>query len=193
MESSLPHTGQSDWKSTRSSVISCGMRANEEREYPLVEDQTCPVPHHDLGPNAPYDPTGEEEAGMIREQTVFVVDDEADVRAALSMLIRSIGLTVQTFASPQAFLDNYDPDRPGCIVLDVRMPGMSGLDLQEKLASIGLHPPIIMISGHGGGSDAVQASQDGAIDFLQKPFNDQLFFGRIQQALALDLKNRHQQ
>ena len=174
------------------SIDGLGMRANEEREYLLVEDQTCPVPHHDLDPNAPDGPAGEEEAGMIREQTVFVVDDEADVRAALSMLIRSIGLTVQTFASPQAFLENYDPDRPGCIVLDVRMPGMSGPDLQEKLASIGLHPPIIMISGHGGVSDADQASQDGAIDFLQKPFNDRLFFGRIEQALALDLKNRLQ-
>lgn len=131
--------------------------------------------------------------GSSIEQTVFVIDDEADVRAALSMLIRSFGLKVLTFASPQTFLADYDPDRPGCIVLDVRMPGMSGLDLSEKLASIGPHPPIIMISGHGDKSDAVQPTQDRAIDFLQKPFNDQCFFGRIQKALMRDLKNRHRQ
>ena len=127
---------------------------------------------------------------MTVDQTVFVVDDEADVRAALNMLIKSVGLKPEIYESPQAFLDDYDPDRPGCLVVDMRMPGMSGLHLQEKLASMGLHPPIIMISGHGEIPNAVQAVQRGAIDFLQKPINDQLLLDRIQQALLADTENR---
>ena len=127
---------------------------------------------------------------MSEDQTIFVVDDEPDVRAALSMLIRSVGLNPEVYATPQDYLDAYDPERPGCLVLDMRMPGMSGLQLQEKLASIGLHPPIIMISGHGEISTAVQAVRSGAIDFLQKPVSDQTLLDRIQQALRLDAKNR---
>jgi FixJ family two-component response regulator len=127
---------------------------------------------------------------MNKEQTVFVVDDEPDVRAALGMLIRSVGLKPEIYENPQAFLDAYDPERPGCLVLDMRMPGMSGLDLQEKLASMGQHPPIIMISGHGEIPNAVQAVQSGAVDFLQKPVSDQLLLDRIQQALRLDTENR---
>ena len=127
---------------------------------------------------------------MNKEQTIFVVDDEPDVRAALSMLIKSVGLKPEIYENPQAYLDAYDPDRPGCLVLDMRMPGMSGLDLQEKLAGMGLHPPIIMISGHGEIPNAVQAMQSGAVDFLQKPVSDQLLLDRIQQALRLDTENR---
>ncbi|HYQ73438.1 MAG TPA: response regulator transcription factor [Gammaproteobacteria bacterium] len=127
---------------------------------------------------------------MNKDQTVFVVDDEPDVRAALGMLIRSVGLKPEIYENPQAFLDAYDPERPGCLVLDMRMPGMSGLDLQEKLASMGQYPPIIMISGHGEIPNAVQAVQSGAVDFLQKPVSDQLLLDRIQQALRLDTENR---
>lgn len=127
---------------------------------------------------------------MSIDQTVFLVDDEADVRASLSMLIRSIGLEVEAFDSPQAYLEAYEPERSGCLVLDMRMPGMSGLQLQEKLANMGLHPPIVMISGHGEIPNAVQAVQRGAVDFLQKPVSDQLLLDRIQQALQLDVKNR---
>ena len=127
---------------------------------------------------------------MNRNKTIFVVDDEPDVRAALSMLIKSVGLQPEIYETPQAYLDAYDPERPGCLVLDMRMPGMSGLDLQEKLAGMGLHPPIIMISGHGEIPNAVQAVQSGAIDFLQKPVSDQLLLDRIQQALRLDEENR---
>jgi FixJ family two-component response regulator len=127
---------------------------------------------------------------MNQEQTIFVVDDEPDVRAALSMLIRSMGMKPETYDSPQAYLEAYEPGRPGCLVLDVRMPGMSGLDLQQKLASMGPHPPIIMISGHGEIPNAAQAIQSGAIDFLQKPVSDQLLLDRIQQALKLDEQNR---
>jgi two-component system, LuxR family, response regulator FixJ len=129
---------------------------------------------------------------MNMGQTVFVVDDEPDVRAALGMLIRSVGLKPEIYENPQAFLDTYDPQRPGCLVLDMRMPGMSGLDLQEKLASMGQHPPIIMISGHGEIPNAVQAVQSGAVDFLQKPVSDQLLLDRIQQALRLDTENRRE-
>ena len=127
---------------------------------------------------------------MSKDQTVFVVDDEPDVRAALSMLIKSVGLKPEIYESPQAYLDAYDPSRSGCLVLDMRMPGMSGLDLQMKLAGMGPHPPIIMISGHGEIPNAVQAVQSGAVDFLQKPVNDQLLLDRIQQALRLDVENR---
>jgi FixJ family two-component response regulator len=127
---------------------------------------------------------------MTKDQTVFVVDDEPDVRAALGMLIRSVGLKPEIYENPQAFLDAYDPERPGCLVLDMRMPGMSGLDLQKKLASMGQHPPIIMISGHGEIPNAVQAVQSGAVDFLQKPVSDQLLLDRIQQALRLDTVKR---
>jgi two-component system, LuxR family, response regulator FixJ len=127
---------------------------------------------------------------MTADQTVFIVDDEADVRAALNMLIKSVGLKPEIYESPHDFLDAYDPNRRGCLVVDMRMPGMSGLHLQEKLASMGLHPPIIMISGHGEIPNAVQAVQHGAIDFLQKPINDQLLLDRIQQALLVDAENR---
>ena len=125
-----------------------------------------------------------------KEPTIFVVDDEPDVRAALSMLIKSVGLKPEIYESPQDYLDAYDPERPGCLVLDMRMPGMSGLDLQKKLDGMGLHPPIIMISGHGEIPNAVQAVQSGAVDFLQKPVTDQLLLDRIQQALRLDIENR---
>jgi len=127
---------------------------------------------------------------MNKEQTIFVVDDEPDVRAALSMLIKSVGLKPEIYDTPQAYLDAYDPERPGCLVLDMRMPGMSGLDLQAKLAEMGQHPPIIMISGHGEIPNAVQAVQSGAVDFLQKPVSDQLLLDRIRQALRLDTENR---
>lgn len=127
---------------------------------------------------------------MSNNQTVFLVDDEPDVRASLSMLIRSIGLTPECYDTPKAYLEAYDPERSGCLILDMRMPGMSGLQLQEKLSAMGLHPPIIMISGHGEIPNAVQAVQRGAIDFLQKPISDQLLLDRIQQALQMDIENR---
>ena len=116
---------------------------------------------------------------MSNDQTIFIVDDEADVRVALGMLIKSVGLKPEIYDSPQAYLDAYDPARRGCLILDMRMPGMSGLDLQNELASRGVHPPIIMISGHGEISNAVQAVQTGAVDFLQKPVSDQLLLDRI--------------
>ena len=122
--------------------------------------------------------------------TVFIVDDEPDVRAALRLLIKSVGYTVECFESADQFFQQFKPDRKGCLILDVRMPGMSGIDLQEKLAGMETLLPIIMISGHGEIPMAVKAVQNGAIDFLQKPFSDQQLLDRISQAMEINNK-RH--
>lgn len=123
-------------------------------------------------------------------QTVFVVDDEPDVRAALRLLIKSVGYSVECFESADQFFQQFDPKRRGCLILDVRMPGMSGMDLQEKLSELNALLPIIMISGHGEIPMAVKAVQKGAIDFLQKPFSDQQLLDRISQALEVNT-SRH--
>ena len=127
------------------------------------------------------------------KQTVFVVDDEPDVRAALRLLIKSVGYQVDCYESADDFFSQYEPDRQGCLILDVRMPGMSGMDLQEKLTASQALLPIIMISGHGEIPMAVKAVQNGAIDFLQKPFSDQQLLDRIAQALELDRSRRLEQ
>lgn len=124
------------------------------------------------------------------ESTVFIVDDEATVRDALEWLITSVKLRVETFESAQAFLSAYDPERPGCLVLDVRMPGMSGLELMEQLASRNLTIPIIFLSAHADVPMAVRAMKGGALDFLQKPYNNQQLLERIQAALKNDLAAR---
>ena len=124
------------------------------------------------------------------QQTIFVVDDEPDVRAALRLLIKSVGYSVECFASADEFFNQFEADRKGCLILDVRMPGMSGMDLQEKLAGMETLLPVIMISGHGEIPMAVKAVQNGAVDFLQKPFSDQELLDRISQALTINSK-RH--
>ncbi len=121
---------------------------------------------------------------------VFVVDDDEGVRKALSLLIRSAGLEVRTFDSAEAFLEDYSPGVAGCLVLDVKMTGMDGMTLQEELWNRGLDIPVIMMTGHGDVPMAVKAVQRGAIDFLQKPFDDQALLERIHQALALDARRR---
>lgn len=123
---------------------------------------------------------------------VFVVDDDEDVRDSLNLLLRSVGLASETYASAAAFLADFESDRPGCLLLDVRMPGMSGLDLQQRLADRGAILPIIFITGHGDVPVAVRAMRSGAIDFLQKPFDDQMLLDRIHQALALDARHRQE-
>ena len=127
----------------------------------------------------------------MKQAQISIVDDEPDIRAALSLLLKSVGHLVGTYESAQNYWDNFDPEIPGCLILDVRMPGMSGLELQEHLKQQLYHPPIIMISGHGEIPMAVKAIQDGAIDFLQKPFSDQLLLERVQQALTQDEKKRN--
>jgi len=122
--------------------------------------------------------------------TVFVVDDDEAVRGSLRLLLKSVGLAATALPSAQEFLAKYDPEQPGCLVLDVRMPGMSGLDLQEQLNMRGAIIPVIFITGHGDIPMAVEAMQQGAFDFLQKPFRDQDLIDRIQRALAKDKANR---
>lgn len=128
----------------------------------------------------------------MREQTVFIVDDDQAVARSLRWLFETVHLKVQTFSSAQSFLDGYDSSKPGCLVLDVRMPGMSGLDLQERLAAQRIHLPIIFITGHGDVQMAVRAVKSGAFDFVEKPFNDQDLLERIHKAIAFDALQRSQ-
>jgi FixJ family two-component response regulator len=122
--------------------------------------------------------------------TVFIVDDDDAVRDSLRLLVKSLKVRAETFSSAVQFLDKYDPKRPGCLVLDIRMPGMSGLELQKRLHEAGATIPIIFITGHGDVPMAVHAMQAGAIDFIQKPFRDQDLIDRIQQAVAQDGRMR---
>jgi FixJ family two-component response regulator len=123
---------------------------------------------------------------------VFVVDDDTSLRESLKNLIRSVGLRVEAFASAQEFLRSKHPDVPGCLVLDVRLPGLSGLDLQKRMAEADVEIPIIFITGHGDVPMTVQAMKAGAVEFLTKPFRDQELLDAIQQALERDRKAREQ-
>jgi FixJ family two-component response regulator len=125
-----------------------------------------------------------------RQAVVFVVDDDDAVRNSLRLLLKSAGFPTTVLASAQDFLANWKDDQPGCLVLDVRMPGVSGLELQEELNRRGAIIPVIFISGHADVPMAVEAIQHGAFDFLQKPFGDQDLIDRIQRALAADADNR---
>ncbi|MFO1427785.1 MAG: response regulator transcription factor [Steroidobacteraceae bacterium] len=127
---------------------------------------------------------------MNRNPTVYIVDDDEAVRSSLRLLLKSVGLPAIAYGSARDFLGAYDPDQPGCLVLDVRMPGMSGLELQEELNRRGAIIPVIFITGHGDIPMAVEAMQHGAFDFLQKPFRDQDLIDRIQRGLETDARNR---
>jgi two-component system, LuxR family, response regulator FixJ len=122
--------------------------------------------------------------------TIFVVDDDDAVRTSLRLLLKSVGLPVETFGAAQEFLDAFDAERAGCLVLDIRMPGMSGLELQQRLNEMHAIIPIVFITGHGDVPMAVEAMQHGAVDFIQKPFRDQDLIDRINQALEKDRENR---
>jgi FixJ family two-component response regulator len=124
------------------------------------------------------------------DSVVFVVDDDSSVREAIKSLIRSVGLQVETFESAQEFLRSKRPDAPGCVVLDVRLPGLSGLDLQRELAAHGINLPVIFITGHGDIPMSVRAMKAGALEFLTKPFRDQDLLDAIQQALERDRSAR---
>ena len=124
------------------------------------------------------------------EQTVFVVDDDKSVRDSIRWLLESIGLRVETFDSAESFLAGYSPERPGCLVLDVRMPGMSGPELMDRLGAAKPFLPIIFLSAHGDVPLAVRAMKGGAVDFLQKPYNNQTFLERVRQALEQDAQAR---
>ena len=122
--------------------------------------------------------------------TVFLVDDDEAVRDSLGLLMKSVALTSRSFASAAEFLAKYDPESPGCLVLDIRMPGMSGMELQQKLIEMRAILPIIFITGHGDIPMAVEAMQRGAVDFIPKPFRDHELLDRINKAIEDDRENR---
>ena len=123
---------------------------------------------------------------------VFVIDDDPSMRGALEDLVGSVGLQVRPFASPQDFLQSKLPDAPGCLVLDVRLPGMSGLTFQKELAKLGVALPVIFITGHGDIPMSVRAMKAGAVEFLTKPFHDQELLDAIHTAIERDRERRRE-
>ena len=133
-----------------------------------------------------------ESAGVVstEEPVVFVVDDDEEIRAAMRSLLASVGLRVETFATAQDFLGSRRPDAPACLVLDVRLPGLSGLDLQHELIQAGIPIPIVFISGHGDIPTSVQAIKAGAVEFLTKPVRDHQLLDAIRRAIVADQLER---
>jgi two-component system response regulator FixJ len=127
---------------------------------------------------------------MSRQTTVFIVDDDDAVRGSLRVLLKASGLPSVALSSAQEFLDTWHAEQPGCLILDVRMPGMSGLELQTELNRRGAIIPVIFISGHGDIPMAVEAIQHGAFDFLPKPFSDKDLIDRVRRAITVDAENR---
>jgi len=126
----------------------------------------------------------------FEQARVFIVDDDPGVRQMIARMVRSVGLEPETFTCVKEFLAGWEPSQPGCLVLDVRMPGESGLDLQEQLVRSGASLPIVFISGHGNVPMSVRAMKHGAVDFLEKPFDDQALLDAIHAALARDAERR---
>ena len=118
-----------------------------------------------------------------KPETVYIIDDEQDVRDGFQMLLKSIGLTVETYASAVDFLEHYQLDWSGCILVDIRMPGMSGIELQRKLNAMGAPIPVIVISGHADVPTAVRVIQEGAVDLLEKPIGEQELLDKVQAAI----------
>jgi len=130
---------------------------------------------------------------MAAQPTVFIVDDDEGVLRGLEMLCKSVGLNAKCYDSALKFLDDCDPAEPGCLILDIRMPGMSGLELQATLAERKITLPVIVISGHADVPIAVRSMKLGAFEFVEKPFRNQFLLDRIQQAIARDAENRRRQ
>jgi len=126
------------------------------------------------------------------EGTVFIVDDNKDFRTSLCALIETAGWAAKTYGSAEDFLRTYDAKDPGCLVLDLKMPGMDGLQLQEKLVKEGIQIPVIMVSAHGNVEKAVRALQTGAVDFVRKPYEAEVLLDRVRHALRLDSERRQQ-
>jgi FixJ family two-component response regulator len=135
-------------------------------------------------------PKSSHEPASAREPIVFVVDDDASVRRALSNLFQSVGLTVEVFSSALELLHGTLPDIDSCLVLDIRLPGVSGLDFQSELARANIHIPIIFMTGHGDIPMSVRAMKGGAVDFLTKPFRDQDMLDAVTVAIERDRKRR---
>ena len=131
-----------------------------------------------------------DEAMPVIEPTVFIVDDDSATRDSLRRLVESVGLKAQGYGCAREFLEGYDSELPGCLVLDVRMPGMSGLELQRQLAPDPKHLPVIFITGYADIPMVVQAMKDGAVGFLEKPFSDQELLDCIQRAVGQDAEQR---
>jgi FixJ family two-component response regulator len=127
---------------------------------------------------------------MERETTVFVVDDDADLRRSVRWLLKTTGLHVETFASAERFLEEYDPEAPGCVLADIRMPGMSGLELQQLIRENEWPAPVIIVTGHGDVPTAVRAMEAGAAGFIEKPFNRRRLVERVQKAIEQDARAR---
>ena len=130
---------------------------------------------------------------IYKNSVIYLVDDDIIIRDSLSVLIESIGLKINSFESAQSFLNSYIPDQPGCLILDVRMPIMNGLELQEELSKRNIQIPIIFISGNAEIPDSAKAFRAGAVDFLEKPFDTHLLIERIYEALSKDIENKEQQ
>ena len=130
---------------------------------------------------------------MEPQPTVFLVDDDTNIRNAVTFLMQSVGLPLVAYPTAQEFLEKYDGSQPGCLILDVRMPGMSGLELQQRLNEQGRPLSIIMVTGHADVPMTVRAVKAGAVDFLEKPFNDQVLLERVHQAIDQNLKDRRRQ
>jgi two-component system, LuxR family, response regulator FixJ len=130
------------------------------------------------------------EENPAHDATIFVVDDDDGMRRALGMLLGTVGFRTELFALPGEFLARFNPDEPGCLILDIRMPGMSGLEVQQQLNRAGAMLPVIFITGHGDVPMAVQAMKEGAFQFIQKPFRHQELLDHINHALQFDRDNR---
>jgi two-component system, LuxR family, response regulator FixJ len=130
---------------------------------------------------------------MQHEPIVYVVDDDEAIRSALRLLMKSADLRVVTCASAEEFLKVHKPELPGCLVLDIRMPGMNGLELQRLLNDRHIRVPVVIMSGHGDVSMAVQAMKDGAVDFIEKPFKNEVLLERVKQCVARDVETRKEQ
>lgn len=128
----------------------------------------------------------------IMEPTVFVVDDDREMRHSLRRLLRSMHLDVELYGSAREFMEQYRPERPGCIILDVRMPRMSGLDLQARLVEQGIRTPVIIVTGHGDVPTAVRAMKGGAFEFIEKPFDEQKLLDCVNRCIAQDREMRRE-
>ena len=127
---------------------------------------------------------------MPREATVYVVDDDAGILKSMRWLLESARLPVKTFDSGAVFLECYDPNDPGCLIVDMRMPGMNGIEVQRRLAEMGARLPIIVMTAHADVPACIESFKSGVFDFIEKPADDELLLKRIQEALALDQENR---